>query len=92
MRQLDAAVLFQFLPEFAELDKIFSRCFRFLGQRRYAHQTFNREPGQIEQTSHVVAQLIGRKTKLTPLACDVDLEENRGMRAILLCDPLDIAR
>jgi hypothetical protein len=92
MRQVHLELFFQRIAKLPKIDKEFSRCFCFLGQGRDRHQTFDRQPVQRKQLLHLSSDRFRFKTKLAPLACQIDLEENARMRSFFFRDPIYLPR
>src|SRR5437016_8652328 len=80
------------IAQFAQLNKIFSRCLRFLGNRRDRHQAEDRQSRKREERLHLRSQLFGLKTELTPLTRHVDLDQNPLMQSFFLRDSINVLR
>src|SRR6266568_3839177 len=92
LRKIDMKLRLQASAQLAQLNKIFPRSFGFLGDRRDRHKPQNRQSWQREQRFHFCAQLIGLESKLTPLACYIDLEKNSWMQTVFFGDAVDVFR
>src|SRR6266404_3104927 len=90
MCKLHGKLLLERIAQLPQSDKIFSRCFSFLRERRNCHQTLNRQSVQREQRLHSVAQLVRLKSELTPLARHVHFEKNAWMQSFFFRDAVHV--
>src|SRR2546427_5639272 len=76
--------------QLAQLNKIFSRCLRFLGKRRNSHQTQDRQSRKREQRFHFCAKFIRPEPELASLTCYIDLKQNSWMQTVFFGDAVDV--